>query len=89
MPISECEHPPGGTPPLEFAQPGINVTVLQPGQSGLYHAESGQEAFLVLSGECKLLVEGEERPLRPWDFFHAPRSCHPSREGSSAWPRSS
>jgi uncharacterized cupin superfamily protein len=26
----------------------------------------------VLSGECRLLVEGEERLLRPWDFFHAP-----------------
>jgi uncharacterized cupin superfamily protein len=68
----ECEYPPSGTPALEFAQLGINVTVLAPDQSGLYHAESGQEAFLVLSGECKLLVEGEERLLRPWDFFHAP-----------------
>jgi len=26
----------------------------------------------VLSGECRLLVEGEERLLRPWDFFHCP-----------------
>jgi hypothetical protein len=26
----------------------------------------------VLSGECRLLVEGEERVLRPWDFFHSP-----------------
>jgi uncharacterized cupin superfamily protein len=68
----ECEYPPGDTSPLLFAQLGINVTVLEPGQSGLYHAESGQEAFLVVSGECKLLVEGEERVLRPWDFFHAP-----------------
>ena len=60
-------------PPVEFAQLGINVTVLEPGQSnGLYHAESDQEAFLVLSGECRLLVEGEERRLRPWDFFHSP-----------------
>lgn len=68
----ESEYPPGDTPPLEFAQLGVNVTVLEPGQSGLYHAESDQEAFLVLSGECTLLVEGEERLLRPWDFFHAP-----------------
>ena len=59
-----------GDPPVEFAQLGINVTVLEPGQTGLYHAESNQEAFLVLSGECALLVEGEERRLRPWDFFH-------------------
>src|SRR5438477_514476 len=66
-----------GDPPVEFAQFGINVTVLEPGQSGLYHAESNQEAFLVLSGECALLVEEEERRLRPWDFFHcAPWTEH-------------
>jgi hypothetical protein len=27
----------------------------------------------VLSGECRLLVDGGERLLRPWDFFHCPR----------------
>jgi hypothetical protein len=38
---------------------------LEPGQpNALYHAESEQEAFLVLSWECRLLVEGEERLLR-------------------------
>jgi uncharacterized cupin superfamily protein len=61
-----------GEPPIVFAQLGINVTVLEPGQNSIYHAESDQEAFLVLSGECRLLVENEERRLRPWDFFHAP-----------------
>ena len=61
-----------GEPPIEFAQLGINVTVLEPGQSGVYHAEANQEAFLVLAGECRLLVEGEERLLRAWDFFHSP-----------------
>ena len=59
-------------PPVEFEQLGTNVTILEPGQHSLYHAESNQEAFIVLSGECRLLVEGEERRLRPWDFFHAP-----------------
>ncbi|HWQ01649.1 MAG TPA: cupin domain-containing protein [Gaiellaceae bacterium] len=59
-----------GDPPVEFAQLGINVTVLEPGQTVLYHAESNQEAFLVLSGECALLVDGGERRLQPWDFFH-------------------
>ena len=54
-----------GDPPVEFAQLGINLTVLEPGQTGLYHAESNQEAFLVLSGECALLVEDEERRLGP------------------------
>ena len=38
----------------------------------MYHAEAGQEAFLVLRGECLLIVEGEERPLQAWDFFHCP-----------------
>ena len=61
-----------GEPPIEFAQLGINVTVLEPGQSSVYHAEANQEAFLVLVGECRLLVEGEERLLRAWDFFHSP-----------------
>ena len=61
-----------GPTPIEFAELGIRLTVLEPGQTGLYHAESGQEAFLVLSGECRLLVEGEERRLREWDFFHCP-----------------
>ncbi len=56
-----------------FRELGVRLHVLPPGQSnGLYHSESAQEAFLVLSGECTLLVEGEERILRPWDFFHSP-----------------
>ena len=58
---------------FSFPQFGINVIVLRPGEPNcLYHSESQQEAFLVLSGECKLLVEGEERLLRAWDFFHSP-----------------
>ena len=61
-----------GDPPVEFDQLGINITVLEPGQTVLYHAEQNQEAFLVLAGECALLVEDEERRLRAWDFFHAP-----------------
>ncbi len=56
-----------------FPEFGINLAVLQPGQPNcLYHAESQQEAFLVLSGECRLLVNGEERALRAWDFVHCP-----------------
>ena len=58
---------------FEFPQVGIRLHVLEPGEpNGLYHSESEQEAFLVLSGECILLVEGEERLMRPWDFFHSP-----------------
>ncbi|MGI8480230.1 MAG: cupin domain-containing protein, partial [Gaiellaceae bacterium] len=37
-----------------------------------YHRENHQEAFLVLAGECLLIVEGNERPLEAWDFFHCP-----------------
>jgi uncharacterized cupin superfamily protein len=59
-------------PPVEFAQLGINVTVLESGQTSLYHAEENQEAFLVVAGECVLIVENEERRLRAWDFFHSP-----------------
>jgi uncharacterized cupin superfamily protein len=57
----------------EFPQLGINISVLEPGKPNcLYHSENLQEAFLVLSGRCKLLVDGEERDLGPWDFFHCP-----------------
>jgi uncharacterized cupin superfamily protein len=56
-----------------FSELGLTLDVIWPGQpSGLYHAETNQEDFLVLMGECVLLVEGEERPLRPWDFVHCP-----------------
>jgi uncharacterized cupin superfamily protein len=60
-------------PDAEFPELGININVLQPGQPlCLYHEEAAQEAFVVLGGECLLLVNGEERPLRAWDFFHSP-----------------
>jgi quercetin dioxygenase-like cupin family protein len=52
---------------------GIGVHVLEPGDApGYYHAESGQEGFLVLSGECVAIVEGEERRMGPWDYLHCP-----------------
>ena len=56
-----------------FTQIGERLRVLMPGQpNGYYHHESNQEGFLVLAGECVLLVEGEERRLRAWDFVHCP-----------------
>jgi uncharacterized cupin superfamily protein len=56
-----------------FPQLGVNVNVLEPGRpAGLYHAESEQEDFLILAGECLLLIEGQERQLRAWDFVHCP-----------------
>jgi uncharacterized cupin superfamily protein len=56
-----------------FPQVGYTIGVLQPGQAGgRYHRESDQEDFLVLAGECVLLIEGEERLLKTWDFVHCP-----------------
>jgi len=56
-----------------FPELGATLAVIGPGQpSGLYHAETNQEDFLVLSGECVLVVEDEERPLRAWHFVHCP-----------------
>ena|ERR1041385_8406508 len=56
-----------------FPQFGINVTVIEPGQlATLYHAEGAQEAFLVISGTCLLLIEDDRRQLGPWDFVHCP-----------------
>ena len=57
----------------DFLQIGINLTVLGPGEPmAMYHRENDQEDFLVLAGEALAIVEGEERPLRQWDFVHCP-----------------
>lgn len=56
-----------------FSELGLNLNVLPPGAPmAMYHEEPGQEDFLVLRGECILIVEGVERPLRRWDFVHCP-----------------
>jgi quercetin dioxygenase-like cupin family protein len=61
-----------------FPQVGFTVYVLPRAKpSTMYHAESGQECFLVVRGECLLVVEGQERRLRAWDFFYsAPNTMH-------------
>jgi uncharacterized cupin superfamily protein len=57
----------------DFPQIGINLVVLGSGEPmAMYHREADQEDFLVLSGEALLIIEGEERPLRQWDFVHCP-----------------
>jgi quercetin dioxygenase-like cupin family protein len=57
----------------DFPQLAIGLVVLEPGEPmAMYHWETDQEDFLVLSGEALLIVEGEERPLRQWDFVHCP-----------------
>jgi uncharacterized cupin superfamily protein len=70
-----------------FPQLGINLNVLYPGQPiGMYHRERAQEAFLVLAGECVLVVEGEERALRSWDFFHCPAGTAHMIVGAGSGP---
>lgn len=56
-----------------FDQLGFQLVVVQPGEPVcMYHGESEQEDFLVVSGECVLVIEGEERQLNQWDFVHCP-----------------
>jgi uncharacterized cupin superfamily protein len=70
-----------------FAQLGFTLGVISPGQpSGMYHREANQEDFLVLAGECLLLVEGEERPLRTWDFVHCPANAEHIFVGAGSGP---
>jgi uncharacterized cupin superfamily protein len=68
----------GGEGEAHFDDLGIGLYWLAPGHPmSLYHHEAGQEGFLVLAGECTLVVEGTERPLGRWDFFHCPpRTAH-------------
>ena len=71
----------------EFPEFGMNVRVLQPGQPNcLYHRESAQEAFFVLSGECVAIVEDQERPMRAGDFLYAPGGTAHVIVGSGAGP---
>jgi uncharacterized cupin superfamily protein len=70
-----------------FTQLGINLQVLGPGQPmAMYHWEADQEDFLILSGEALLIVEGEERPLRAWDFVHCPRDTKHVLVGAGSGP---
>ena len=56
-----------------FPQVGIRLRVLEPGvPMSMYHWETDEEDFLVLAGEAVLIVEGQDRPLRQWDFVHCP-----------------
>jgi len=71
----------------EFPEYGMNIHVLWPGQpNGLYHRESVQEDFLVVSGECLVLVEGEEHRLQAWDFVHCPAGTDHIFVGAGAGP---
>jgi len=72
---------------LHFPEFGINLAVLEPRKpSTLYHAESVQEDFLVLAGECVAVLEGEERLLRAWDFVHCPAGTRHAFVGAGDGP---
>ena len=71
----------------DFLQLGINLTLLGPGEPmAMYHWEADQEDFLVLAGEALLIVEGEERRLRQWDFVHCPPATNHSIIGAGDGP---
>jgi uncharacterized cupin superfamily protein len=73
--------------PQWFTQTGFTLAVLEPGKpSGMYHAESSQEDFLVLSGTCLLLIEEQERELRAWDFVHCPPGTRHTFVGTGERP---
>jgi uncharacterized cupin superfamily protein len=72
---------------VSFPQVGYTIGVLQPGQSGSrYHREANQEDFLVLSGECIAILEGEERHLKQWDFVHCPPGTEHTFVGAGDGP---
>jgi uncharacterized cupin superfamily protein len=72
---------------VRFSEFGLNIHVLQPGMPGCkYHRESAQEGFLVLSGECIAIVEGVERQLKAWDYFHCPAGVNHVLVGAGDGP---
>jgi uncharacterized cupin superfamily protein len=71
----------------KFEQLGINPFVLNPGEPmSMYHWEGDQEDFLVVSGDAVLIVEGEERQLRAWDFVHCPPNTKHVIVGAGSGP---
>jgi uncharacterized cupin superfamily protein len=70
-----------------FSELGINLNHLEPGRPmAMYHREHRQEGFLVLRGECLLIVEGQEVPLRQWDYFHCPADVAHTIVGAGSSP---
>jgi uncharacterized cupin superfamily protein len=70
-----------------FPMLGMAIRVVNPGEpSTVYHWETEQENFLVLSGEALLIVEGEERPVKQWDFVHCPPETRHAFVGTGSGP---
>jgi uncharacterized cupin superfamily protein len=75
----ECE--------THFAQLGVNLIVLAPGEPlAMYHWEADTEGFLVIAGQPLLIIEGEERPLRQWDYVHCPPQTNHIIVGAGSGP---
>jgi quercetin dioxygenase-like cupin family protein len=73
--------------PQRFQQLGFRLAVFGPGQpSGLYHADSAEEDFLVLGGECVARIAGEKRSMTQWDFLHCPPGTHHAFVGAGEGP---
>jgi uncharacterized cupin superfamily protein len=70
IPLTGCDEFEAET---YFPMLGMSLQILHPGESNsMYHWETEQEDFLVLWGEAIAIVEGQERPLKQWDFVHCP-----------------
>jgi uncharacterized cupin superfamily protein len=76
------------TPGAElFPHLGVNIRIVNPGEpTTMYHWESDTEAFLVLYGELIAIIEGQERPLRQWDFVYCPPETNHSFVGAGNGP---
>jgi uncharacterized cupin superfamily protein len=70
-----------------FPMLGMAIRVVNPGEpSTTYHWETEQENFLVLAGEALLIVEGQERRLKQWDFVHCPPETRHAFVGAGDGP---
>jgi uncharacterized cupin superfamily protein len=70
-----------------FPMLGMSIRVVGPGEpSTTYHWETEAEDFLVLAGEAILIVEGEERRVRQWDFVHCPPETRHAFVGAGEGP---
>jgi uncharacterized cupin superfamily protein len=70
-----------------FPMLGMAIRVVNAGEpTDTYHWETEQEDFLVLSGEALLIVEGQERGLKQWDFVHCPPETRHAFVGAGDGP---
>ena len=70
-----------------FPMLGVALRVVGPGEpSTTYHWETEQEDFLVLSGEALVLIEGQERRVKQWDFVHCPPEARHAFVGAGDGP---